>query len=104
MFGAIYGDVIGSYYEVHCTKDYNFDFQKDSFFTDDSVLIAAVCKAILLNPAEISKWSVRTRARGSRKSLHGVHEFLGEAIPKGRCHRGRHFGRAFGQRGKERDL
>ena len=63
MFGAIYGDVIGSYYEVHCTKDYNFEFNKDSFFTDDSVLIAAVCKAILYNQSEISQWTLRTRAK-----------------------------------------
>ena len=63
MFGAIYGDIIGSYYEVHCTKDYNFEFNKDSFFTDDSVLIAAVCKAILNNPTEISKWALRARAK-----------------------------------------
>ena len=63
MFGAIYGDVIGSYYEVHCTKNYNFEFKKDSSFTDDSVLIAAVCKAILDHPTEISKWSIRSRAR-----------------------------------------
>ena len=61
MFGAIYGDVIGSYYEVHCTKDYNFEFNRDSTFTDDSVLIAAVCSAILENPAEISRWGVRAR-------------------------------------------
>ena len=64
MFGAIYGDVIGSYYEVHCTKDYNFEFNKeDSCFTDDSVLIAAVCKAILKNPTEISMWNLRARAK-----------------------------------------
>ncbi len=63
MFGAIYGDIIGSYYEVHCTKDYNFEFHKDSFFTDDSVLIAAVCKAILNNPSDISKWNTRARAK-----------------------------------------
>lgn len=62
MFGAIYGDVIGSYYEVHCTKNYDFDFNKDSSFTDDTVLIAAVCEAILNNPSEISKWNIRTRA------------------------------------------
>ena len=61
MFGAIYGDVIGSYYEVHCTKDYDFVFHKDTTFTDDSVLIAAVCKAILNNPSEISKWNLRVR-------------------------------------------
>ena len=63
MFGAIYGDIIGSYYEVHCTKDYNFEFNNESFFTDDSVLIAAVCKAILNNPSEISKWTLRARAK-----------------------------------------
>lgn len=62
MFGAIYGDVIGSYYEVHCTKDYNFLFEKDSTFTDDTVLIAAVCQAILQNGEEISKWNLRTRS------------------------------------------
>lgn len=63
MFGAIYGDVIGSYYEVHCTKNYNFEFNKDSCFTDDTVLIAGVCKAILNNPDEISKLGIRARAK-----------------------------------------
>jgi len=63
MFGAIYGDVIGSYYEVHCTKNYDFEFNKDSSFTDDSVLIAAVCKAILDNPSDISEWKIRARAK-----------------------------------------
>ena len=63
MFGAIYGDVIGSYYEVHCTKNYDFEFNKDCSFTDDSVLIAAVCKAILNNPSEITRWDVRNRSK-----------------------------------------
>jgi len=61
MFGAIYGDVIGSYYENHCTKDYDFEFQKDSTFTDDTVLTVAVCKAILNNPSPITRWTVRKR-------------------------------------------
>ncbi len=63
MFGAIYGDIIGSYYEVHSTKDYNFPFHKYSTFTDDSVLIAAVCKTILDNPSEISIWNISSRAK-----------------------------------------
>ncbi|MBQ9112474.1 MAG: ADP-ribosylglycohydrolase family protein [Clostridia bacterium] len=63
MFGAIYGDVIGSYYELHCTKDYNFPFEKDSYFTDDSVLIAAVCKAILNDPSPITRGGLRRRAK-----------------------------------------
>lgn len=62
MFGAIYGDVIGSYYEVHYTKDVAFPLHPDSTFTDDSVLTAAVCKAILQNPAEISRFGLRKRA------------------------------------------
>lgn len=62
MFGAIYGDIIGSYYEAHCTKDYNFPFHRDSSFTDDSVMTAAVCKAILVNPAPIAKLGIRKRA------------------------------------------
>lgn len=62
MFGAIYGDIIGSYYEVHCTKDYSFEFQRDSTFTDDSVMTAAVCKAILQNPRPITWLEIRKRA------------------------------------------
>ena len=62
MFGAIYGDVIGSYYETHCTKEYDFPFQKESTFTDDSVLIAAVCKAILNDPSEVRRFCLKKRA------------------------------------------
>lgn len=58
VFGAIFGDVIGSNYEVHCTKDYNFSFNNESTFTDDSVLIAAVCKTILNNPCAASRFAI----------------------------------------------
>ena len=61
MLGAIYGDVVGSYYEVHCTKDYNFELQKDSTFTDDTLLNVAVFKAILDNPRNITRLEVRKR-------------------------------------------
>ncbi|MBQ7380231.1 MAG: ADP-ribosylglycohydrolase family protein [Clostridia bacterium] len=63
MRGALYGDVIGSYYEVHCTKAYDFVFESESTFTDDSVLIAAVCRAILQNPNEIKRSQIRARAK-----------------------------------------
>lgn len=62
MFGAIYGDVIGSYYEVHCTKAYDFPLMAESSFTDDSVLIAAVCRAILDDPQPISRLGLGKRA------------------------------------------
>lgn len=61
MFGAIYGDIIGSYYETHCTKEYNFELKKESTFTDDTVLTVAVCKAILNNPEPISRWRIKNR-------------------------------------------
>ena len=80
MFGAIYGDVIGSYYEAHCTKNYDFEFNKDSCFTDDSVLIASVCKAILNNPIEISKWNFRTRAKefgAQYRQYYSYHPYAG---------------------------
>ena len=52
---------LGSYYETHCTKDYDFEFQKDSTFTDDTVLTVAVCKAILNNPDTITRWNLQKR-------------------------------------------
>ena len=63
MFGAVYGDIIGSYYENHCTKDYGFLFEKDSSFTDDSAMIAAVCSTILNDPSEIGILGIRARSR-----------------------------------------
>lgn len=62
MLGAVYGDIIGSYYENHCTKNYDFPLMRESTFTDDSVLIAAVCKAILLNPKAITSRELKRRA------------------------------------------
>ena len=80
MFGAIYGDIIGSYYEIHCTKNYNFELNKNSTFTDDSVLIAAVCKAILNNPSEISKRTLRSRAKdyaSQYRQYYSYHPYAG---------------------------
>ena len=61
MFGAIYGDIIGSVYERACTKDYNFPLHRDSHFTDDTVMTAAVCQAILSNGENIGKMDIRKR-------------------------------------------
>ena len=62
MFGAVYGDIIGSYYENHCTKDYDFQFEKSSSFTDDTVMTCAVCSAILANPENIGFFRRKKRA------------------------------------------
>lgn len=63
MFGAVFGDIIGSYYELHCTKDYNFPFHRESTFTDDSVMTCAVCRAILLDDEITEKRHIKRRAK-----------------------------------------
>lgn len=51
MLGAITGDTVGSSYEFHNTKDYNFRlFLSESAFTDDSVMTMAVAYWLLSDP------------------------------------------------------
>lgn len=48
LCGAICGDIIGSLYEWHRTKDYNFNLcVKHSRFTDDTVCSIAIADAIV---------------------------------------------------------
>lgn len=48
MLGAIIGDVVGSVYEWNNIKTKDFPlFQKDCFFTDDTVMTCAVAEAIM---------------------------------------------------------
>ena len=61
MFGELYGDVIGSEYENACTKDYDFPLKRESHFTDDTVMTAAVCRAILNNGENIGRFGIRKR-------------------------------------------
>ena len=51
MLGAIIGDTVGSTYEFRNTKDYNFEFfQRNSNYTDDSVMSMAVAYWLLKDP------------------------------------------------------
>ena len=51
MLGAIIGDTVGSAYEFHNTKDYNFRlFLPESNYTDDSVMTMAVASWLLSDP------------------------------------------------------
>lgn len=50
MLGAIVGDIVGSVYEFHNTKDYNFHmFTPGSRFTDDTVMTCAVAKWLTID-------------------------------------------------------
>lgn len=62
IWGAVFGDIIGSYYEVHCTKNYGFELRRESAFTDDTVMTAAVCKAIVLDSRPVSFYRLNARA------------------------------------------
>ena len=62
----VYGDVIGSYYELHPTQDYHFPLQPQSTFTDDTVLTVAVCDTLLANPQPVGPLGVRRRGEGIR--------------------------------------
>ena len=54
MLGAIIGDTVGSSYEFHNTKEYDFElFPKNSAYTDDSIMTMAVAHW-LLNDKELS--------------------------------------------------
>ena len=66
MFGAMVGDICGSVYEFNNHKTENVDeiilIRPDSFFTDDSVLTAAVAEACLYGGsygASIHQWGRR---------------------------------------------
>ena len=51
MLGAIIGDVVGSTYEFHNTKDYNFKlFPQGSKFTDDTIMSLAVASTLVNIP------------------------------------------------------
>ena len=51
MLGAIIGDIAGSAYEFHNTKDYHFKlFLSESNYTDDSVMTMAVAHWLLTDP------------------------------------------------------
>ena len=51
MLGAIIGDTVGSVYEFHNTKDYNFTmFNSESCYTDDIVMTMAVAHWLLNDP------------------------------------------------------
>lgn len=50
MLGAIIGDTVGSAYEFHNTKDYDFTlFLGNSAYTDDSIMTMAVAYWLIMD-------------------------------------------------------
>ncbi len=58
MIGAIIGDIVGSRFEWNNHRSKDFDFLADKcFFTDDSVMSLAICKALMSSKSDYSDLS-----------------------------------------------
>ena len=65
MYGAIIGDIAGSSFEWHATKDKDFEwFRKGSRFTDDTVMTVAVAESLLGLLAGNGEYSPEWRSLG----------------------------------------
>ena len=60
MLGTIVGDIVGSVYEFHNTKDYNFHMiTSRSRFTDDTVMTLAVAKWLVKDKANSVSYLIK---------------------------------------------
>ena len=65
MYGAIIGDIAGSSFEWHATKDKDFEwFREGSRFTDDTVMTVAVAESLLGLLAGNGEYSPKWRSLG----------------------------------------
>ncbi len=72
MLGAIIGDVVGSTYEFHNTKDYNFKlFPEGSKYTDDTIMSLA-----------IASWLMKMGVRDYRVNTPTILQSLEEELVK----------------------
>ena len=71
MLGAVIGDVVGSVYEFHNTRDYNFPmFSPSSNYTDDTVMTMAV-----------ADWTMKCKAAGETAYPHQLLEECMVKVP-----------------------
>lgn len=70
MIGAIFGDIIGSYYELCNVKREDFElFVTESNFTDDTIMTLAICET-LLNSDNDEKGLFTKKKRAEKYALH----------------------------------
>ncbi|MCR5134791.1 MAG: ADP-ribosylglycohydrolase family protein [Clostridiales bacterium] len=80
MYGAIIGDIAGSSYEWHATKDKDFEwFRKGSRFTDDTVMTVAVAESLLGLLAGNGTYSPGWRSLGDWSDVDTSGESLSDA-------------------------
>ena len=85
MIGAILGDVVGSIYEFDNIKTKEFElFDKECFFTDDSVMTIAIAEA-LLREKQITKDNIEEFKENLMTLMHEIGVFYPD------CGYGGHF-------------
>ena len=68
MLGAIIGDIVGSIYEFDNIKTKDFElFDKECFFTDDTVITVAVAEALMKSNISENEHIIRERLVASMK-------------------------------------
>ena len=91
MLGAIIGDVLGSKYEFNNIRRKDFPlFQKDMFFTDDTVMTVAIAEALLKgidDPRKVYTHAVESMHRLGRQYIeasygHRFRQWLESSNPK----------------------
>ncbi len=76
ILGAICGDTIGSIYEFHPTKDYDFEMFSDRMeYTDDSILTIAVADWILHDTELSHETLIESMLKHGRRRLHPMGEY-----------------------------
>lgn len=90
MYGAFIGDIVGSKYEFHNIKTKRFSlFSKGCDYTDDTIMTAAVAKAILLSRMEQQKTG--GKGKGFQKYLVETMQDFGRRYPYPKGAYGRRF-------------
>lgn len=80
MFGAFIGDIVGSKYEFNNIKTKSFPlFSKDCDYTDDTIMTAAVAKAIILSRQQ--QYKTNGKGKGFQEFLVEVMQDFGKRYP-----------------------
>lgn len=80
MYGAFIGDIVGSKYEFNNIKTKNFPlFSQGCDYTDDTIMTAAVAKAIMLSRRE--QYENSERGKGFQEILVSVMQDFGKRYP-----------------------
>ena len=78
MLGAIIGDIVGSIYEFDNIKTKDFElFDRECFFTDDTVMSVAVAEALMVTQPGDKEEVIRNRLASAMKKWGREYPYAG---------------------------